>query len=53
MKKIILLYLILGLYKIIEKINKKLQIINQIYINKKFFNENIISINNYRKFLSF
>jgi hypothetical protein len=26
---------------------------NQIYINKKFLNENIISFNNYSKFLSF
>jgi len=30
-----------------------LHFINEIYINKKFFNENIISINNFRKFLSF
>ena len=30
-----------------------LHFINEIYINKKFFNENIISINNFCKFLSF
>jgi len=37
MKKILLLWLVLGSCKIIEEINKKLQIINQNYINKKFF----------------
>jgi len=37
MKKILLLCLVLGSCKIIEEINKKLQIINQNYINKKFF----------------
>lgn len=37
MKKILLLWLVLGSCKIIEEINKKLQIMNQNYINKKFF----------------
>jgi hypothetical protein len=37
MKNILLLCLVLGSCKIIEEINKKLQIINQNYINKKFF----------------
>lgn len=48
-----IIMLIIGLSFFITALYFLLHFINEIYINKKFFNENIISINNFRKFLSF
>lgn len=48
-----IIMIIIGLSFLIIALYFLLHFINEIYINKKFFNENIISINNFRKFLSF
>jgi multisubunit Na+/H+ antiporter MnhB subunit len=48
-----IIMLIIGLSFLIIALYFILHFINEIYINKKFFNENIININNFCKFLSF